>query len=184
MKRRHIITGEQRSNMGGQYKSRRLVIKYTTTSFVALSGCLSAEDDSESNSPTDGTERSDPPTATEPPNQAVLDFEAVTLTEEQREWIEPIRFEELPDDEQSVVEGAMNLDRYAVDAPGPEPLQEFTSRANEHKSQQISAYRDEHGGADFPQYLDVVFLRRSEQSYATTLLVGDQVVSMADLLDQ
>lgn len=161
------------------YSSYRRPLLGAVAGLVGSSGCLSTGNDAGADTPTGpGTL-----TATEPADRAVLGFEAVTLEDEQRDRIEPIRFDELPDDEQSIVQEAMNADRYAVDAPGPEPLQEFTSRVNRHKSRQISAYREDHSGVDFPQYLDVVFLLRSEQLYAITLLVGDQVLSMADFLD-
>ncbi len=164
--------------------SRRDVLWIGVAVAGVLSGCLSADEEADLTSPPGTTTDPGRPTATEPADRAVLEFEAVALEDEQRDRIEPIRFDELPDEEQSIVREAMNADRYAVEAPGPEPLQEFTSRVNRHKSRQISAYREDHSGVDFPQYLDVVFLLQSGQLYAITLLVGDQVLSMADFLDR
>ncbi|WP_158056980.1 hypothetical protein [Halorussus halophilus] len=108
-------------------------------------------------------------------HSTTIDVKEVTLTDEQLSHLFPILFNEIPEEQQGIIESASEEGRYKACPPESEGLDSLIDLSEE----RINRQWEEYGGEpkDRPDYLRTAYLKREGSLFAIEITVEDMVIS-------
>lgn len=165
-------------------RTRRSVLTSILPGLVLVgTGCLGE------NSQTDETTSPSESGSTKSPSESGLTIETtikLVLSSESvidEEPIQPLVFEELPQNEREILQTAHDQQKYSVsyekhegipDNEKTDGLQRLIDRILDRLSSQKETYREEHDTDSVPEHVDAVYLRYSGEIYCIDLVDGDK----------
>lgn len=108
-------------------------------------------------------------------DSTVLDYEAVTLTDEQESHVVPLVYTDLRPDHRRLVEKASGEAEVKACPPIPDAVESFVALVQDHLDRQRTAYGGE--PENRPDYLQTAYLERDDSAFELDVYVEDIVVS-------
>ena len=106
----------------------------------------------------------------------VIESTRETLTDDQREWVKPVRYDDLSPRLQEVADRVVESDIQECYPPSSD-VEAFIDRVAERQEKQAAEYLDEHSSNRLPGYVDVGYLAVGEDLYSLFIRVQDVIVS-------
>lgn len=141
-------------------KKRREIIRLGFCSSIYISGCLKKVN-------VGGK------LPCEPNRRIVIKLKEVTLPTNKKSIISPIKYRLIKSNEKDIIKKLLKSKEYKKCFPGPDELESFIKRAEEHKREQNRKY----DAKDRPQILKTVFLKYQDQYYSLEIDVEDGELS-------
>lgn len=142
------------------YMNRRTFLQCVSGGLVTLSGCSRlASLTQECNSM----------------HSTTIDVKEATLTDEQLSHLFPILFNEIPEEQQGIIESASGEGRYRACPPKSDELDSLIGLSEERINQQWKEYGGD--SKDRPDYLRTAYLKREGSLFAIEITVEDMVIS-------
>lgn len=108
--------------------------------------------------------------------EVVVESTQETLTEKQREWVKPVRYDSLSPRLQAVADRVVTSGVRECFPPSSD-LEAFIDRVAERQEEQAANYLDEHSSNRLPGYVDVGYLAFDEELYSLFIRVQDVIIS-------